>query len=265
MAQVNLLTDAPMECSCGHCDVSFGFLAKSMEGASDTDRRVDGMASCEKSDLQDEEVFQKGIDFRPLIASGWLNWDHKSDPQHLIGKAIHAEIADIQSHHVMRKSGLDGLGMYFLGKLVEPGLPAADAAWWHLQHPVEGRPLSFSLQGRSHERDRYSPKRIMKCEVRHMALTHQPIQTASFAQMAKSMGMAKTMDSMTAAPLRLEHLAGPLTGVIWGDCGENHFGYTGKFRKGRLGALDHLTKCRGHDIATAHGFLKSLITSELVS
>lgn len=262
--QINVLTGAPMQCACGKCDIDFGIVVKSFEGATDTDRVVHGMASCEDMDLQGEVVVQKGMDLRPLLDSGWVNWDHQTGPQFLIGKPLEAEVARIENHPVMMKSGLSGLGTYFKARLVK-GLDAADGAWFHLQHPTEGRPLSWSVQGRTHERGRYAPGRIEACEVRHMALTHQPIQTKSFAVMAKSMALAKTMTAEGAAPLRLEHLDSPLTRVLWGDAGCGHFNYKGKFHTGRLGALNHMTKCLGHDLTHAHGFIKSLIESELIA
>lgn len=236
-----------------------GFFLQKSEGTADTDYLADGLASCELKDAQGEVVLQKGMDLSPLVKSGWVNWDHldKLGPEYLIGEPRKAEIVWVEQHPRLskaREQGLAGLGLYFQSKLfVGRGIEKADAAWAHLINPDRTRPLGWSIQGRSYERDGH---RITKSELRHMALTHQPVQRASFADVCKSLttGMME--------PLLLENLDRKMTSVLWGDvaqCGHVHS--SGRMHKGRLGAMEHLTKCRGMSMDEGKAFIKAIIRS----
>jgi len=245
------------------CDFKFavGMALEKSEGG-DERRFFHGLASCESRDLQGEEVLQRGMDFSPFLDNGYINWDHKDGPENLIGEPIEALVCPIESHPALRRSvrdGVTGLGFYVKGWLYEDE-PRAQSVWRHMNRPGSGRRLAMSVQGRTLERDRH---RITKSEIRHVAVTHQPIQTASWAEIAKS--MASVMTAESAAPLRKEHLDGKLTSVLWGGnlsgqrCG--CYQKSGRFLKGRVGALEHLVSCKGASVEDAHGFLKSLIES----
>lgn len=218
------------------------------EGAPDEKRYVDGLASSEDLDAQGESVIQKGIILEPLRRSGWINWDHLQGAKFLIGEPVSAEVVRIEDHPRLRGRASKGLGLYFKGFLYK-GHPEAEAAWFHLNNPERTRLLAWSIQGRTLERDGH---RLTKCELRHMALTHQPVQRKSFADICKSMTLADT------TPLRLENLDGRITSVLWGDCLREHYDRRGKFLEGTFGVLEHLTICKGLGLQYAVNFIKSL-------
>src|SRR5216684_3410506 len=88
------------------------------EGATDDERRICGMASCEERDLQNEIIVQKGIDCQPAIERGWVNWDHGRGPEDQIGIPQVLEVERIESHPVMSKArhadrtAMRGWGLY---------------------------------------------------------------------------------------------------------------------------------------------------------
>jgi hypothetical protein len=235
-------------------DLDFRFhidLAKSEDASSDR-RYIDGLASSEDADAQGESVIQKGMVLEPLLRSGWINWDHLQGAKYLIGEPTEASIVRIEDHPRLRgRATSKGAGLYFKGFLYK-GHPEAEAVWFHLNNPERTRPLAYSIQGRTLERDGH---RLTKCELRHMAVTHQPVQRKSFADICKSMTLAE------AAPLKLENLDGRLTSILWGACLKGCYDREGAFRKGTYGALEHLTHCKGYGLQSAMNFLKSLRAS----
>jgi hypothetical protein len=232
-------------------------LAKS-EDASDSKRYIDGLASSEDLDAQGEAVVQKGMILDPLLKSGWINWDHLQGAKYLIGEPTEAQVVRIEDHPRLRTRAVSkGAGLYFKGFLYK-GHPEAEAVWYHLNNPERTRPLAYSIQGRTLERDGH---RLTKCELRHMAVTHQPVQKKSFADICKSMTLAKDLTLAGAEPLRLENLDGRLTSILWGACLKGCYEKSGAFHDGTFGLLKHLTHCKGYGLQSAVNFIKSLRAS----
>lgn len=183
-------------------EVRFSFwtpVGKSAE-ASDDNRILRGVASTEAKDRQGEIVLQKGIDTEPLLREGKINWNHQAmrDPAAIIGRPL---IATLNS---------DG-ELYVEGKLFK-GLPAADDAWrlacYFDEHPDDGR-LGWSIEGKGLRKGNV----IAKTSLRHLALTHDPAQPASWASIVKAMlegipdvELTKALTTGNAAALLLENL-----------------------------------------------------------
>ncbi len=243
------------------CDFEFFVDLQKSEGATEERRLVRGLASCEALDAQGEVVVQKGMDCSYLVQRGYVNWDHLAGPENLLGWPTHAEVAKAEDHPVLAKAGVAGLGLYIEAELQKAGrIPRADAAWTWLNHPRPGAPLAWSIQGKVVDRDGH---RITKSLIRHLAITHQPILAASFAEIAKSLAAGDVASTESARPLTREALNGRVTRVLWGDCRKSCYDHQGRFRKGISGALEHLTACHGEPITEAHAFLKALITSRV--
>jgi hypothetical protein len=147
-------------------------------------RFVSGMASQEVPDQQGETVIQKGIDFGPMLAGGFINWDHndvrKGDPGALIGYPLTADVRPYQ--------GVDGL--YFEGRLFDPGHPTADAAWHFLIAVGKSngaRRAGWSIQGRTIAA---ANGKLLRTVLTDMALTHKPVlkeSTVDFREICKSL------------------------------------------------------------------------------
>jgi hypothetical protein len=219
------------------------------EDASDDRWLVQGVASCEVVDADGEEVVQKGIDCAPLMARGYINWDHRDreGPAYLIGYPL--EFRVVKAHDFARQLGksVDGPALWVKGELYK-NKPVARAVWEHIQATAGGpRQLGWSVQGRIVERDGVKKSRIVKSQLHHLAITHQPIQQLTFAEMVKSL-TAGVMTTQSAAPTLLENLDGKVTRVLYGHCEKGCFNADGKFHKGLTGAMGHQIACLGKSV-----------------
>jgi hypothetical protein len=229
------------------------------DNATDEDRLIRGLASAENMDAHGEVVLQSGADVKPLLQTGWVNWDHNPGAENLIGIPLRAEIADISSHPIMNKSGLKGLGMYVEARLLQ-GHPRADAVW-SLLKSLKGteRTLAWSIQGGTLERTGASNNMLARTVIRHIAITHQPVNQASFAEVVKS------LSTTSAAPMRLENLDAGITpsdrykDLIYGDCLDAHFSKSGNFRHGVQSLIEHLIDCKGESLEASKAFVAGLI------
>lgn len=208
---------------------------------------MEGDASDERPDQQRETLIQAGMDFTPLMEQGIVNWDHEKGPENIIGEPVLAEIRPGPRFFVRAS-------MYVTHK------ERARHAWETaeaMQKAGGRRRLGWSVEGAIIERDPIAPRRIVQSEVRHLALTHQPVNANSWAAIVKSMTTA------TAAPIQLENLDQQVTSVLWGACASDRccYGPNGYFYGGRGGALEHLVKCRGMAVEPATRLIKRLIDS----
>ena len=221
---------------------------------------VQGIASCEVQDQDGEEIIQKGIDCEPLMKGGYINWDHRDreGPAYLIGFPTEFRLVNAGQYAQKLGKSVEGLALWVKGELYK-NKPVAQAVWEHIQAAQDGpRQLGWSVQGRVIDRDRARKSRITKSAVHHLAITHQPIQSLTFAEMAKSFAVPGGMTTVSAAPLLLENLSGKMTNVLWGPCKQGCYSNRGKFRKGARGALAHLCECHGEPVNDSVHFLKSL-------
>lgn len=163
-------------------------LEKSLAEAEDgRSRPISGFASTDDEDLQRDIMVQDGIDTSPFLSKGFFDWDHKGHlgPQYLIGEPEFCEVRKVPNR---------GEGLFVKGFLYENN-PLADAAWEMLQRTATGnsrRQLGFSIEGGVLPGGRHG-KYIKKAVVRHVALTHQPVNPYTFAQLAKSLTVPDDM------------------------------------------------------------------------
>lgn len=139
-----------------------------------------GIASTADEDSDGEFLDPKGFDIRPLMESGMVNWHHqaKTCPATIVGEPTKAEI---------RKDGL-----YIETKLYPSSQVARDI--WELAKTLDKdsntRRLGYSIEGKVLERksdDKNSPdyKKITKAVITGVAITHQPKNPKTFANIIK--------------------------------------------------------------------------------
>jgi hypothetical protein len=240
-------------------------LAKS--GAPDGERLLRGVASAETPDFVHDEILHKGMDFAPCMERGYLNFDHKEDAGSIIGVPRHMEIVRAEEHPLIKSvnPGLSGPCLWVEGVLWGPEYNhrGADEAWALAKaSEAAGRPLGWSVQGKIRARN---GRRIVKSEVRHLALTHQPLHRSTFAELAKSFSgdLDKSETTQSVAPLRLENLWPLTTSVLWGDGSCGHFDKNGQYTRGVRGAMEHLHKCAGMSPGDAGKFIDTLRKSRI--
>lgn len=186
---------------------------------------VKGVASTGELDQQNESVVQKGIDAQPLLDRGIINWNHMSmgRPGAIIG--------------VPTSASLNAEGNFEIEGELYKGMPQAEEAYellcYYDAHPEFNRQLGWSIEGRGIRKGGY----VVKTVVHHCALTHDFVNTGTFAGVVKAMCLnigldgceltpiTKAMSTMQSAPLLMENLdSGQLTDllrqVFFGEHGE---------------------------------------------
>lgn len=186
---------------------------------------LEGIASTENTDAQNEKIIQKGMDFRPFLTMGYINWNHNGQPSHVVGVPLEAGIIDHQ-----------GVPSFWVKARLWEDSEMAKSIWDLASHIAKNnadggpeRSLGWSVEGGVVARDPMNDSIITQSIVRHCALTHEPVNTDSFANIAKSFGIAKTMTmggagnpsnlpngglSESAGPLKTENLDDTITSVL---------------------------------------------------
>lgn len=138
----------------------------------DKKRWIQGIASTEGLDLQGERVHQSGIDLSYFLAHGYINDDHKPGPENKVGEPVEARAT---------KAGL------WIKAFLYKGHERADH-WWSFINALEqsdaNRKVGFSIQGKVLRRE---GNRIMKCWLQDVAITASPVNTNTWAEIAKAL------------------------------------------------------------------------------
>lgn len=190
---------------------SFFIPASVVKAEKDKDgkRWIQGVASTDHTDLQGEKVDQKGIEYDYFLKHGYINDDHKSGPEHKVGEPVEAK---------MTKDGFWIKGFLYKGK------DRADHWWEHLnslQQSGSKRRVGFSIQGKVQKR---RGNRIEKCWIQDVAITASPVNTHTWAEIAKSLahdewedkeGDEKALSTSSGAAMIPESLEGKQKTTTW--------------------------------------------------
>jgi len=149
-------------------------ISKSRSESPDEDPRrwIEGIASTEDTDLQDEIVKKVGIDFSYFLKYGYYNNDHKPGFENKVGQPTEARI--------------EARGLWTRGYLFK-NHKVADAIWElanSLDSSQSTRKLGFSIQGKVLRR---AGKTILKCWIQDIAITAAPINTNTWLDVVKSL------------------------------------------------------------------------------
>lgn len=143
----------------------------------DKDKRwVQGIASTETVDLQDEKVIQSGIDTSYLLKYGYFNESHRSGPEHLLGEPTECRVTP--------------KGLWVKGFLYK-NHKAADQ-WWELLNSLvaskSSRRVGMSIEGKVTRRE---GKTIRKCWLKAIAITEAPVNYTTYLEIAKALSAEK--------------------------------------------------------------------------
>ncbi len=171
-------TEETFNCWVPASALSKGGSAKSADGR----RYIQGIASTDTSDLQGETVDPAGIDFGYFVKNGYFNWDHQQDPNARIGEPLDCKVT---------KNGLWVKGyLYNENKIAEQVWEQMNS----LEASKASRKMGFSIEGKVRRR---SGKKIEKCWIQNIAITAQPVNTNTWAEIVKS--LAKEVKDETKA------------------------------------------------------------------
>lgn len=138
----------------------------------DGKRWIQGIASTHHKDLQNETVDQDGLDFSYFLKHGHFNNDHQQGPENLVGEPTEAKLT---------KDGFWIKGFLYKGK------ECSDYWWEHitaLRNSGSDRKVGFSIEGKVKKK---SGSRIISCWIKNVAITANPVNTNTWAEIAKSL------------------------------------------------------------------------------
>ena len=155
--------------------ISFHIPIEILSKSGDDERWIQGIASTADMDLQNERVFQDGIDYSYLMSDGYFNDDHKDGVEYLVGEPRFVEIT---------AQGLFVKGVLYKDK------PRADYWWNHLQTlelNKSNRKVGMSIQGKIQSK---SGNDVYKCWLTAIAITANPVNTSTWANIIKSLNQS---------------------------------------------------------------------------
>jgi len=146
-----------------------------LEKSENGDWKIKGLASTEQRDQQGEVILQRGMDLTPIDKKqGYFNFDHQPGVENLVGT-------------------IDGYsrsaeGLYVEGRLFKnhSKAKALHEIMSSLGESDRGR-VGLSVEGRILERDPFNPKIIRKCEIKNVAITLNPVNADTYADLIKSL------------------------------------------------------------------------------
>lgn len=155
-----------------NCWVPASVIVKSGNGKAPAKRMIQGIASTNSTDLQGEVVDPVGIDFDYFLKYGYFNDDHKQGNEFRVGQPVDCKVT---------KNGLWVKGFLFNNN------ERADAIW-NLMNSLESsgssRKMGFSIEGKVRRRN---GQKIEKCWIQNVAVTAQPVNTNTWAEIVKSL------------------------------------------------------------------------------
>jgi|GEM_PF-4160813 len=150
----------------------------------DGEWKIRGLASTNELDQQGEIVLQSGIDLTPIDQKkGVINYDHRPGPENIIG---------LLDGYVKNEKGL-----YIEGRLLKnhSKAKAVYEIMSSLSEKDRGR-VGLSVEGKILKRNALNPKIIEKCEINAVAITLNPVNRATYADLAKSMQVDFNSESL---------------------------------------------------------------------
>jgi len=137
--------------------------------------KIRGIASTEDTDLQGEVVKQNGLDFSNINKGlGLFNWNHKNDPQYILGKI---ETATVEKDKTIVE-----------GYLFEHQENAKALVNIMKSLKAEDRKrLQMSIEGKIVERDGKNDKIIKRALVDKVALTLDAVNPKTYVDLMKSL------------------------------------------------------------------------------
>lgn len=136
---------------------------------------IQGVASDPSEDTDGEKLMPIGYDLSRFKRYGFINYDHraKDNPKYFIGEPIDAKVKDNK--------------FFVKGKLYSKSQMARDV--WDtmilLKESGSNRQMGFSIEGKALERDINNPKIIKRALITGLAMTLNPKNSNSYAEIVK--------------------------------------------------------------------------------
>lgn len=173
---LNLITNVDLCYTYPMGETTFkSFIPADIQKGANGEWRIQGLASTSTKDLQGEIVDIQGLDLSVLNSrKGTWNWDHKKGPENTIGIIDTVQKADGKLH----------LGGYLFQN--HDKAKAVYQVMSSLKEQDRGR-MGLSIEGVIRERGGEGGKVIKKATLTACALTMNPVNTDTYADLAKSL------------------------------------------------------------------------------
>jgi hypothetical protein len=137
---------------------------------------VEGIASTNGKDEQDEIVEPRGLETSYFLNKGFIKWEHAKTPKVFIGEPLEAKVLKSGQFWIKGK-------LYKHAPLAQEAIEAAKT----LEKSGARRKIGFSIEATVVARDPKNPKRVTKAILRNVAMTFNPVNTDTWAELAKSL------------------------------------------------------------------------------
>lgn len=188
-------------------------LMKSIEIDENGDYIVQGVMTTDNSDEEDDEITPEGMDCSFFLQNGWVKYEHGVAPSQFIGEPLEVKIGQFihPTRHELVKGIFVKAKLFAQRKLAQEAIQTMQ----DLQKSTTKRCMGWSIEGSVKERNRKTGK-ITKSILRNVVLTLTPVNTMTFAELAKSFAknheltidMEKSMDTAGAAAIMPQSLEG---------------------------------------------------------
>jgi hypothetical protein len=157
--------------------VAYQPISLDIKKAKDDKVFIEGVISSEKTDASGEIIKQDGLDFSYLMSSGYLNYEHRTGVENILGEALKIVPSEKEG---LKATVMKGM-LYKKKKIVKDILETIDA----MKDAGSNRKLGFSVEGRVMARDPRNPKIITKAKVLNVSITANPCNTDADFEIVK--------------------------------------------------------------------------------
>ncbi len=145
--------------------------------------RIGGIAATDSEDQEGERILMKGLDTSYLESGrAVFNWNHGNMPEDIVGEI-----------DIFRK---DNKKLYVEGFLYK-GVPKSEDIYklMKARESQSNRRLGFSVEGKIRQRE---DNKILKSWVKAVAITHEPVNPYTVADLVKSLSGKEVLESTDA-------------------------------------------------------------------
>lgn len=175
--------------------VSFFEKASAPEGEQ---RRIGGVISTETRDRENEVLLQRGLDFTDFLSHGFFNDNHGKAIADVVGEPDPSALRYFNKGELLPDGTRAQSNCHWAEGWLYADDPRADAIWKKAMAMKKAqasgrarRRLGFSVEGKIQKRDPADPTVVVKARVKHVAVTHMPMNAdTTLDVLAKSMAAA---------------------------------------------------------------------------
>lgn len=158
-------------------------LLKSVSVDENGDYIVQGVMSSDDPDEEDDSITPEGMDCSYFLEKGWVKYEHGKNPNQFIGEPLEVKVGRFE--HPTLKKAVNGIfvkaRLFSNRDLTKQAIEAIN----DLEKSQTRRRMGWSIEGNVVKRHPKTGK-ILKSVLRNVVLTMNPVNTTTWAELAKS-------------------------------------------------------------------------------